>query len=287
MPSRKSFVKRRLVLSADFSYQFRRHSKKRRRSQTDGHRPPKCQRIGQPLNHFHFFPRLPVELRQKVWSYAIPAQILTWRRHQPIPAVLHTCFESRQLWLKHHKIELWKPSVFDRHTTFISHASDIMYFPSTIPGFKPWSETPRQLHPETGRVMLGNWLREVRRLAIPYEMAMKEFELHSALLRVPPHPWRKEPLPIGPWKKLNACCPKLEDLAIVIGGQRKGRMVTIESEAQWEEVSSVRLPVEPWGWRWDLPNFRVDDWKAEKLPRVKALEVRFVRLDRNCQGQSL
>ncbi|KAH8786812.1 hypothetical protein F5882DRAFT_439069 [Hyaloscypha sp. PMI_1271] len=248
-------------------------------------------RITEPLDHFHLFPRLPLELREKVWKDAMPPQVLTWRQYQPVPAVLHACYESRTLWLKTHTISHWKTNVFDRHTAFISRSSDIMYFPDVIPGFKDWTEIPKSIDIATGRVTLGRWLHDVKRLAIPYEAAIREFEFDGGLLRVPPPPpppaWVKDALPVGPWKKLLSWCPKLEELVVVMGGERKGQMSRIESEGQWEEVSSVKLPVEPWGWRWELPNFRVKGWKAERLSRLRVLEVRFVRLERDWQGQSM
>jgi len=166
-----------------------------------------------------------------------------------------------------------------------------MYFPDVIPGFKDWTEIPKSIDIATGRVTLGRWLHDVKRLAIPYEAAIREFEFDGGLLRVPPPPpppaWVKDALPVGPWKKLLSWCPKLEELVVVMGGERKGQMSRIESEGQWEEVSSVKLPVEPWGWRWELPNFRVKGWKAERLSRLRVLEVRFVRLERDWQGQSM
>jgi hypothetical protein len=166
-----------------------------------------------------------------------------------------------------------------------------MYFPGVIPGFKDWTEIPKSIDMATGRVTLGKWLHDVKRLAIPYEAAIREFGFNGGSMRIPPPPpppaWVKDALPVGPWKKLLSRCPKLEELVVVMEVERKGRMSRIESEGQWEEVSSVKLPVEPWGWRWELPNFRVNGWKAERLSRVRELEVRFVRLERDWEGQSM
>jgi hypothetical protein len=196
-------------------------------------------------------------------------QIITWNHRQAVPAMLHTCFESRQLWLKHHKIEQWRSNVFDRETLFIDYSSDILFFESVIPGFKRWTSIPRSVNMNTGGTNYGRWLKEVTRLAIPFQMAMEEFNVEIPR-------WDKNAF--NPWRKLTAWCPKLEELTIVLGGQTlikdKKRLV---AEEDWVEVHTATIPTEPWSFRWDIPNFRVVEFKAEKIQRLRDVKLRVVR----------
>jgi len=91
--------------------------------------------IPEPLDHFTLFPKLPAELQLKVWGYASQsiaprslivqsANIHLWftethrssiieryqaRCLQPIPALIHTCHDSREVALK-----IYRPSFADR-----------------------------------------------------------------------------------------------------------------------------------------------------------------------------
>ncbi|KAE9369828.1 hypothetical protein N431DRAFT_493562 [Stipitochalara longipes BDJ] len=224
----------------------------------------------QVLDHFHLFPNLPIELRQKIWNHVMTPQIITWNRRQPVPAVFHTSFESRQLWLKHHKVEQWRSTVFDRETFFIDHSSDIMFFESVIPGLKSWILIPTSIDMETRGLRHGRWLKDVERLAMPYRLAMEEFNVEMPR-------WDKNA--VNPWRKLMAWCPKLEELAIVMGsagkiGKGEKKLV---GEDDWVEIGAAIIPMEPWSFRWDIPNFRVDDFKAGKIKRLRDVKLRFVK----------
>jgi hypothetical protein len=201
-----------------------------------------------------------------IWKYAMGPQVITWLDKQLLPSVLHACFESRSLWLKHHKIEHWKSSLFDCETMFIDYSSDILHFDREIPGMHGWTEFPKLITDlTTGWLRHGAWLKEVERLAISYETAMKEFNF-------PPMRFYLNRDPSSRWKKLSTWCPKLRELIIIFGGGESRKKVA--GEENWIEISSVKLPNEPWSWRWDTPNFRVDGFRAGKL---KTIEVKFVK----------
>jgi hypothetical protein len=136
---------------------------------------------------------------------------------------------------------------------FIDYSSDILHFDREIPGMHGWTEFPKLITDlTTGWLRHGAWLKEVERLAISYETAMKEFNF-------PPMRFYLNRDPSSRWKKLSTWCPKLRELIIIF------------------EISSVKLPNEPWSWRWDTPNFRVDGFRAGKLKRLTTIEVKFVK----------
>jgi hypothetical protein len=203
-----------------------------------------------------------------IWKYAMGPRFITWLDKQLLPSVLHACFESRSLWLKHHKIEHWKSSLFDRETMFIDYSSDIMHFNREIPGMHGWTEFPKLITDlKTGWLRHGAWLKEVERLAVSYESAMKEFD-------VPPMRFYRDPDPGSRWKKLSAWCPKLKELIVVLGADGQGDI----GDKEWMEIGKVVLPIEPWCWRWDTPNFRVDSFKAGRLAKLRNIEVKFVKV---------
>jgi hypothetical protein len=229
------------------------------------------------LDIFHSFSRLPPELREMIWKFVMPPRLITWRNDRP-PAVLHACHESRRIWLKKHKIEHWRTHIFDHESLFIDHNADILYFEGVIPGSEQWTEIPHKIKAPTGPALywpkwIGKddvggvkWLEEVQKLAIPSEFALKEFNFAPQS----PALWRLENL--NPWAKLNTLCPNLRELIIVFGGGLSKESV-IED---WVELGSRLVPVEPWCWRWDIPNFRVKSFAAYCLRNLKQVEVKFM-----------
>lgn len=94
---------------------------------------------------FTCFRKLPPELREKVWSLALPGPrvvqmrikltVAKYSKHQRgfhlksttlIPNMLHTCSESRTIALQHY--ELGMASHLSRGHTYIDFARDIIYF---------------------------------------------------------------------------------------------------------------------------------------------------------------
>ena len=120
---------------------------------------------------------------------------------------------------------------------------------------------------QKGRVQYGRWLKEVRRLAMPFKMAMEEFDV------VMPTGHRFD---LTPFRVLMAWAPKLEELIIVMG-RGVGNQKQLMGEDDWIEVGLAKLPVEPWGFRWDTPNFRLPGFRAQNLKRIRDLTLRFVK----------
>jgi hypothetical protein len=229
------------------------------------------------LEVFHHFLRLPLELREMIWSLAMPCRLITWNYDRP-PAMIHACHESRRLWLKKHKIEHWRTSIFDHETLFIDYSSDILYFDRVIPGSKQWTEIPQRIEAPTGPPLYwprwigrdevggAKWLEELQKLAISAEYAMREFAF------TPQSPnWRPREN-LDPWKKLNALFPNLRELIVVFGGSLN-RGSALED---WVEIGRRHVPVETWCWQWDIPNFRVKSFVGRRLGCLKQVELKFV-----------
>ncbi|KAK0124546.1 hypothetical protein ONS95_009494 [Cadophora gregata] len=100
---------------------------------------------------FHFFSRLPPELRNRIWKYALPAGRLvrifyteihypsgtysnddlgltTFTSNAPIPAMLHACAESRQVASKVYKLRLGTAQ--SPATIYLDLSVDTLYFGS-------------------------------------------------------------------------------------------------------------------------------------------------------------
>lgn len=119
---------------------------------------------------------------------------------------------------------------------------------------------------ETGTARGGTWMRDIERLAIPFEFADMEFDS------------RLRPERASPYSKLTEMCPKLREMIIILGTKCDAHTSVMDSEDQWEVWSEVNLPVDPWDWWWEIPNFRFDEFKAKKLERVRKLKVKFVKM---------
>jgi hypothetical protein len=238
------------------------------------------------LDTFHHFPQLPYELREIIWAFAIHPRLITWH-HSQAPPLLHTCHESRSFWLKKHKIEHWRTNTFSHETLFIDYSSDILYFEGVMPGWKQWTEIPTKIATPTGHPLFwpswigkddvggGKWLGEVQRLAISSEVMLREFNFTP-----PPPPPPSFWVPhfphaemANPWARLNELCPELRELIVIFGGGLSKDSVVED----WVEVGRRRVPVEPWNWRWDLPNFRATTFVAKSLGRVKMVDVMLVK----------
>ncbi|KAH6682025.1 hypothetical protein B0J14DRAFT_695492 [Halenospora varia] len=94
---------------------------------------------------FASFGKLPPELREKVWGFALPGPrvvqmriklvVAKYSKHQrgfhlksttPVPSMLHTCSESRAIALQHY--ELGMGSHLSRGRTYIDFTKDTIYF---------------------------------------------------------------------------------------------------------------------------------------------------------------
>ncbi|KAH9213921.1 hypothetical protein DL95DRAFT_390050, partial [Leptodontidium sp. 2 PMI_412] len=79
------------------------------------------------LDTFHPFPRLPLEIRDEIWSLSLPAPRLihvqtergeirppgrqpnqpfahVWAQKLPVPSILHVCNDARAVGLKHYEL---------------------------------------------------------------------------------------------------------------------------------------------------------------------------------------
>jgi hypothetical protein len=151
---------------------------------------------------------------------------------------------------------------------FVDYKRDFIHFEDFIPGFTSWTTIPKDINIETGWLRHGAWLTEVERLALPYKFVMQEFNFKT------PPTWVREPM--IPWGKLTSWCPKLREVVIIMGGGKAstGKKKYVED---WVEISKLKLPAEPWCWRWGTPNFRDKKFKAYTMKRVQMVEVRFVK----------
>jgi hypothetical protein len=225
-----------------------------------------------------------------IWIYAIHPRLITWH-HSHVPPLLHTCHESRRLWLKKHKIEHWRTNIFSHETFFIDYSSDILYFEGVMPGWKQWTEIPRKIEGPNGPPLywptwIGHddhdphrkkWLSEVQRLAISSEVAMTDFWPAQPPPPPPPPslwgPHFRQSEKVNPWTRLNALCRSLREVIVVFGGGLN-RDSAVE---EWIEVGRRSVPVETWNWRWEVPNFRARGFVAKGLERAKMVDVTFVK----------
>jgi len=109
------------------------------------------------------------------------------------------------------------------------------------------------------------------------EVAMKEF---SVTPQPPPNVWSPHyphSEQVNPWTRLNTLCPNLAEIIVVFGGGLDRESVIEE----WVEIGRRRIQVEPWNWRWEVPNFRARTFVARPLKRVKEVEVKFVKARNN------
>jgi hypothetical protein len=60
---------------------------------------------------------------------------------------------------------------------FIGYSTNILFFESTIPGLEPWTQFPKKIEIDTRRLRHGDWLINVRRLSMHYEIVMDEFDV--------------------------------------------------------------------------------------------------------------
>ncbi|KUJ17763.1 uncharacterized protein LY89DRAFT_733589 [Mollisia scopiformis] len=92
-------------------------------------------RASKPATTFHLFPNLPAELRKKIWEAARPeprvVRVSTKGREWgstkgKVPALLHVCFESRQIALQWYKLS-FKDSPKLNGGIYFDHSVDFAY----------------------------------------------------------------------------------------------------------------------------------------------------------------
>jgi hypothetical protein len=92
--------------------------------------------ISSPPNSFHLFPRLPPELRLKIWNYTITTSSFVpvrWSQSQRVflstrkpPTILHICQESRIFGLKTYTLSFASSPEFAR--IYFSFEDDVVFF---------------------------------------------------------------------------------------------------------------------------------------------------------------
>ncbi|KUJ21959.1 uncharacterized protein LY89DRAFT_665108 [Mollisia scopiformis] len=152
-----------------------------------------------PSPSFHLFPSLPIELRLKIWAFALndlqprilPIQPLS-QTPPATPSLLQTNPESRFEAQRRYKKHCAHPAIGER-SYYINYSIDTLYINNSL-GFR------------ANATMHQAWLKPVRHLAIEFG----QFALLTSF-------WLEE----GLWSLLKWYTPELETLFVVVGEKRR------------------------------------------------------------------
>jgi hypothetical protein len=185
------------------------------------------------LEEFHLFPKLPYEIRRKIWKLAIkalPPRVVHIHPHPTNnPGLAYVCFESRKEFSESKAFWLCAPNKHLARTQFramINYDADMLYLDRRV----KYSKNPDGNPIPTTLLIFRHWLLPVRQLAI---------NLRDTRAFLPQifgqASWYKGRCDINLWRILGANCPDLKFLWIVDNGPfEKGYDGELNHDNQWQ-----------------------------------------------------
>lgn len=167
------------------------------------------------LQEFHLFPKLPSEVRRKIWKLAIkalPPRLICIHPHPSnSPSLAYVCYEARNELAESKAFWLCIPSILSpvQFSAMINYDTDLLYLDRRVRR----SRNPDGNPIPTTLLLFRNWLRPVRQLAI--NLRDTRAFLPQIFGQVS---WVKNGRILDLWSILGAHCPDLKYLWIVDNG---------------------------------------------------------------------
>lgn len=209
---------------------------------------------------FHLFPKLPTELRLKIWNILIPRAVTFHAGGGPPPAVLSVCRESRNETYKQYSTEFLRPLPFQvdiirgaKSAVFINYDVDTFNISSVQSGARKRAAglflTAQQLYP--------GYLGKVKRIMVGVPMVLDSWGGFEQW-------WH-----FTPWKLIDTGRGRCKHVTFVFGGDESTLMAHLLDlqDERWASLDEKNI----------MAAIRESLEKSREEGYCRGLEVGFAR----------